>query len=137
MSNWPNVTKALRDYLRADTGVSALVGNRVFFGIPDRVAFPLVTVTRVAGGQDAGEAPIDRPIMQLDCWGIPGNGASAEDTANAVKSALEAIKGRTSLNADCVAFGASVMGAPFFPDPETGQPRVVLTVDMTAHAVPA
>lgn len=126
----------MRDYLRANAGVTALVGNRVFFGLPARCAFPAVVVRRVAGGQDPGEAPIDRPLLQIDCWGKPGNKANAHATAAAVRDALTAIHGRTT-QGSTVLFGAQVIGAVFSPDPETDQPRYSLSVDLTARAVPA
>jgi Protein of unknown function (DUF3168) len=135
MSNWPDCEGSMRDYLRADASLAALVGNRVFFGIPDRVAFPLVTVTRVSGGDDPSTIPIDRPLLQLDCWGRKGNKTEAFNVAAAVRDALFAISNTTSGTA--LLYGASVIGGVFFPDPETDQPRYVLTVELAARTVPA
>jgi hypothetical protein len=132
---WPDIEGALRDYLRADAGVSTLVGNRVFFGLPPRVAFPAVIIRRVGGGDDPSEAPIDRPLVAIDCWGKPKNKADAFALAAAVRDALTAIR-RTTQDST-VLYGANVIGAIFFPDPETDQPRYALTVDVTARAVPA
>lgn len=135
MSDWSDVEGDLRDYLRGVTALSTIVGNRVFFGIPARTAFPLVVVRRVAGGQDPGEAPIDRPLLQIDCWGSKGDKHGAYAAAAAVRDALTAL--RRTTQGGSVLFGAQVIGVVFVPDPETDQPRYSLTVDLTARAVPA
>lgn len=135
MTDWPDCEGALRDYLRADTALHALVGNRVFFGIPDRVAFPLVTVTRTAGADDPSTAPIDRAILTINCWGRKGNRLEAFQVAAAVHDALFAIANTTASAA--FLYGASVVGDGFSPDPETDQPRYYFTVELTARTVPA
>ncbi len=133
-SAWPDTEGALRDLLRADSGVSALAGNRVFFGLPAPVKFPADVVRRAGGGQDPGETPIDRPLVMIDCWGIPGDKAGAHAITAAVRDALSNIRSATTQGAT-VLYGANVIGAVFVPDPETDQPRYSLTVDVTARAV--
>jgi hypothetical protein len=74
----------------------------VFFGVPKgatEATFPLVTVSRVGGGDDFSEVPIDIALVQIDCWGgidDSGNGKKAEAVSllNAVRNACLAIRGR-------------------------------------------
>lgn len=133
---WPNVRQALRTYLRADTAVSAIVGNRVFYGVPHRGAtFPLISLPgQVGGGQDPGEAPIDRPLHQIDLWGAIPNGLDDLYTLEgAVRDALDSIRNATTIGS-VVLYGASLAGAVDLPDPADDRPRRILTVDITARA---
>jgi hypothetical protein len=68
----PDVEGGVRTFLRANAGVAAIVGQRVFFGVPKgatEATFPLVTVSRVGGGDDFSDVPIDVALVQIDCWG--------------------------------------------------------------------
>jgi len=142
---WPDVEGGLRAYLRADAGVSAIVGTRVFFGVPRRGAyFPLVAIQRIGGADDPSEAPIDRALMQVDCWGafadenahVRPNKAGAFVLAAAVRDALSAIRGATDIGEDVIAYGANVIGVAWLPA-EDDRPRYSLTVDLTARALVA
>ena len=136
----PDVEGAVRTWLRAQTGIQAVVVQRVFFGVPRNVSesdFPMITVARVGGGDDLGEAPVDRALIQLSCWGtIDANKnpikSSATAVVNAVRSAVRGVRGRTSLTAGVVAFGLNVESVVWLPDPENDRPRYVITVDVTA-----
>jgi hypothetical protein len=142
MSEFPDVEGALRAYLRADAGVSALVGQRVFFDVPRSTresSYPLITVARVGGGTDASDVPIDLALISIDVWGTldaSGNGDKAGATAvvNAVRSALEAMNGRTTLSAGVDAFGAQEAGVVWLPDPDNGRPHYTVTAEVTAIA---
>lgn len=131
---WPDVEGGVRDYLRADSAVSALVGTRVFFGVPKQAKFPLITVRRIGGPQDPSEAPLDLPLVQIDVWGEGNNKAQAHAVCAAVRDALDAIRSATSLNAGVVAYGANVENVTWFPDPADDRPRYVLTAQVTARA---
>jgi hypothetical protein len=135
VSNWPDVEGELRSYLRADAGVAALVGARVFFGVPKRAAeatFPLVVVRRVGGGQDGSDAPVDVALMQIDCWGsiANGNGLKAGATAlvNAVRSSLEAV----GTDSTAVLKGANVETVLWLPEADNDRPRYSVTAVVTA-----
>lgn len=134
--SWPAVKRAMRDYLRANTGVQSAIGNRVFFAVPARVKYPLVVVSRIGGGQDIGIAPFDRPLLDIHIWGNFGDEDELAPVVSAVRDALDAIQSGTALNASVIAFGASVIGAVELQDPDDGRPFVALTVDVTARAVP-
>lgn len=138
MSDWPDVEGGVRAYLRADTAVNALIGNRQFFAVPSNPTFPLLTVARVGGGQDAGtDAPVDLALVDITIWGeLDSNGygdkAGAWAVVNAVRSALEAISGRTTLTSGVIGHGAEVAGVVWAPDPDNGRPRYVVTAEVTA-----
>jgi len=142
---WPDVEGGLRTYLRADAAVSALCAQRVFFGVPRKGArFPLVTVQRIGGGDDPSEVPIDRALVQVDCWGafadetahVRPNKAGAFALAAAVRDALSAIRGATDIGEDVIAYGANVVSSQWLPDADD-RPRYSLTVDLTARALVA
>lgn len=136
MSTWPDVEGAVRDHLRADAGVTALVGQRVFFGVPRKATdatWPLVVVQRVGGGQDASDAPVDVALVQIDCWGqigADGNGRKAGATAlvNAVRSSLEAM----GTDSTAVLKGASVETVLWLPEVDNDRPRYAVTAVVTA-----
>lgn len=139
---FPDVEGALRTWLRAQPEVAARYGTRVFFGIPDSPTWPLLVVGRVGGGEDVSEAPLDLPMVQLDCWGrldTAGHGDKASCAAdkNAVRSALSRIRAVTELADGEVAFGAEVVSDLWSPDPDDKRPRYVLTVRLAAIAVAA
>lgn len=139
LETFPDVEGALRTWLRAQVSLTALVGQRVFFGVPKgatEVTFPLVTIQRVGGGDDPSTAPVDRPIIQIDCWGSldqSGNGRKAEATAlvNTVRALLQSIE-NTSLTATCRALGTTVESVIWLPDPDNDRPRYSVTAEVMA-----
>lgn len=142
--DFPDVEGGMRDYLRGHAVVSAIVAQRVWFGIPATPTWPLVTVQRVGGTDDLSEAPLDQALIQIDCWGRlyadtdkskqGGDKAQCDTLRRAVRRALWEIRGATALNAATVAFGATVQSDPFLPDPSNDRPRYVLTASIAARA---
>lgn len=131
---FPDVEGGIRDYLRANTGVAALVGTRVFFSIPDAPTWPLIVVREIGDTDDPSEAPIVATLIQIDCWADRRNKASANAVKRAVRAALYPIRSATALNAGTVAYGAEIVGGGFLPDPADDRPRYTLTVNVTARA---
>lgn len=135
-TNYPDPEGLIRDGLKADAGVVAIVGNRGFFGIPKRATeatFPLFTVARVGGGQALGDAPLDVALVQIDCWGsldARGNGLKAQCTAlvNAVRSSLEAMGTETRIAG--VELGVNVESVLWLPDPDNARPRYSITAEV-------
>lgn len=142
---FPDIEGGLRDYLRSHAVVSAIVFQRVFFGVPDKPTYPLLVVQRVGGADDPSEAPIDRALVQIDCWGrlfndsdkrkvAHGDKAGADALRRAVRKALWQIRGGIPVNATTVLYGASVESDPFIPDPANARPRYAITARVTARA---
>lgn len=135
--SYPDVEGALRTWLRGRAAVSALVGQRVFFGVPEKAStWPLVTVRRVGGGDDPGIAPVDRALVQIDVWGdidASGHGKKADATTlvNTLRAELSAVDRRTALSASVDALGISVESVVWLPDPDNDRPRYVVTAEVT------
>lgn len=132
----PDIEGGVRDHLRSYSPVTALVGQRVHFGVPDNATWPLITVQRVGGGDDPSEAPIDLPLVQIDCWGAERNKTQARAVANAVRKWARSVRGATALNADCIAYGVRVEADLWAPDP-ADRPRYSITALVTARAAVA
>jgi len=136
----PDIEGALRTWLRAQSPITALVGQRVFFGVPKgatEVTFPLITVQLVDASDDASEAPLTQALVQFDVWGSideSGNGKKAETTVvvNTLRSVLRTVRGRTALTASVAAFGIDAVGIGWSPDPDNDRPRYVVTAEVTA-----
>lgn len=129
----PDVEGALRSWLRSQSEISAVVSTRVFFGVPDDTAFPLISLFRLGGTDQTGEAPLDDALIQFDCWGGIKNKAQAFQVANAVRGVLRAMTPQL-LTPEVYGYGASP-SAPFWsPDPEDDRARYVVTASVTARA---
>lgn len=128
-----DIEGAVRTALRNDAGVSALVGQRVHFGVPSNPTWPLVTIRRVGGGDDPSEAPIDLALVQIDCWGADRNKTQARAVADAVRTWAGGVRRATALNGTVVAYGVAVESDLWAPDP-TDRPRYVVTAQVTARA---
>ena len=136
--DWPDVEGALRTYLRLNTDIQSVVGSRVFFGVPrnSENAFPCIMLTRIGGGQQGGDAPMDQPMIQFDCYAKTaeegGGRLQATQVAQALRKALSTIRGRTRLDANTVGWDPRVTGQVFSPLPGDDRPRILLTCVMTA-----
>lgn len=87
--------EALTNLLLADTGVTALVGNRVtWLARGQASALPAIVLSRVTGLPDytmAGPSGLVMSRVQVDCWGL--SYAAAKTAARAVKAALSGLGG--------------------------------------------
>lgn len=138
----PDVEGGVKTYLRAFAPLQTLIGQRVFLQVPGPTngtepTFPLVTVQRVGGGLDTGEAPIDQALLQVDVWGrLDTNGhpmwAELMGVVNAVRSALTVPIGRTAASNSVDIFGAQESGLVRLVDQANGRPRYSLTVQVSA-----
>lgn len=137
----PDVEGALVAFLKANTAVAALVATRVFYGIPKATpVWPLVTVARIGGGDDASDAPVDEGVLQVDCWGTistSGYGQKLPCTQlkNAVRSALRSFTGGV-LATGVYAGGITVQSDIWLPDPADDRPRYSLIVELAALSIP-
>lgn len=73
--------------LTGDTGVSAIVGSRVYpVVIPQKAALPCVTYLRVSGPQEmslSGHSGLESVRVQVDAW------AESYETAKSLASAIQ------------------------------------------------
>lgn len=126
---------AVRTWARAHAGIDAIVDGRVFFGVPEKTtagSWPMLVLRRVAGAPEPSIPPIDRAVIQFDCWGAPAKSlarkAQAASLAAAVVTAARELTAGTDMG-DAVGMGADVdLGPVWLPDPETDQARYVVDV---------
>jgi hypothetical protein len=67
-------------------GMSATVGDRVWYEIPPDPTLPFVVVQEIGGG-DTGVYPVTRPYMQIDCIAAPGDPGTADAIAGIITDA--------------------------------------------------
>lgn len=128
---FPDTEGACRTWLRTKTTLTAVVAQRIFFGVPDDASetdFPLITVQRLGGGGDASEAPLDVASLQIDCWGNLRGKAVVLALANAVRSEINELRTATAWDGTVTCLGATVENISFMVDPEDQRPRYSLTV---------
>jgi hypothetical protein len=128
--NWPDVEGGMKAYLMGK-------GLRAYLGVPagadkNPSLWPLISITRVGGGQDSSEAPLDLALIQFDVWGSVGGRVACWGYTAQLRTALDAINGATLLQGQTVAYGADVMSVAFFPDPANDRPRYVVTAQVTS-----
>lgn len=137
---YPDVEGALRTWLRLQPTLTAHVSTRIFFGVPkphSEQNYPMVIVTRVGGGGDTSDVPVDLATIQLDVWGrlgASGYGMKAEcrTTTNALRAVLEDLEaGNVDVNGTLL-HGANVTSDVWLPDPDDDRPRYSLTVSVAA-----
>lgn len=138
---FPDVEGALKDLLRTDADVLASpAGARTYLALPDDPSFPCVTVLRIAGGEDTGEAPVDVALVQVDIWGRVKRLSQSDEVRLAVRRALSKVRQRTPVTGKAVLWGATVRDDRRFPTPQAQdsdgaigeRPRYILTVQVTA-----
>lgn len=131
---WPDIEGALRTWLRNDADIQAVVGQRVFFGVPRNSAnaFPCIMLTRIGGGQNASEVPLDNPLVQFDIYGQKtsegGGRQQVTNIALELRKVLLKIRGRTRLNSTVSAFDVRVTSQVYSPLPADDRPRAIVVV---------
>lgn len=123
----PDTEYAVRQWLR--TFGDAVVGEAVFFGIPDEVPSKFVTLGRIGGGPSSGTTPLDGARLSLSAWGTSKK--EAGDIARALVDIFNAVEEEDIGNGVHV-YGANVDLLLWQPAADTGRPRYI--VDVTVHA---
>lgn len=130
----PDTDLVVREWLRTVTAVTTLVASgRIDMGTVADTADPSIAVTRVGGGDDASEAPVDVALIQIECWsGSSPSRTQAAAVKNAVRNALKTLRDAT-VGTTLLTGGAQVVSDLFVPDPANDRPRYVLTVSFNAR----
>jgi hypothetical protein len=131
--DYPDGEGSARSWARS-LNLSGL-GQRVFFGVPKKPAFPLVIVARVAGRPVRG-VPVDRPVIQFDVLGVtPEAGQTPSDKltlsaiADALVSEAESLASGTVVAPGVVCLGAEVENGPVWsPSPVDRRSRYSLDI---------
>lgn len=121
-----------RGWLRQHPYLTSLSG-RVFFRIPESPTYPLLRIYRAGGGNQPGDAPIEDVQVGIDIWG--GSYGDITTVANGLKAAMHSMPSGTKMGQSTVCLNGEVIGEVDSPDPDTGNPRKVLTVLLTTRSI--
>lgn len=116
---------ALRDGLAA-LAPSATVGTRVPNPRPDA----LVVVRRIGGARR--NLVVDSATLSIEAWGVTEE--DAHDLAQLARAVLKAAE-NTNQNSIVIYQVEEFAGPALLPDPDTEQPRYVLTVEIGTRGV--
>lgn len=136
---YPDVMIDVRDWLRAHpyltalqtTSGQSLLNRRVFLRIPKSVTYPLIRVYDAGTVNQTGEAPLEDAQIGLDIWGADHQNVA--DISRALKAAWHLMPPGTMIGATTVGLDADVIGSVDSPDPDTGNPRKIMTVALTCR----
>lgn len=119
------IDDALFQEMRDDAPIAALVGNKIFPGIPPPttkapyITFEEISFTRV--DHMDGATGLHQAIRRIDCWGSKAEEAIA--IAEAVRTALDAFRGAMGVTAQIDVRRASFVGKHDDPEaPPDGGP---------------
>lgn len=134
----PDIEGGLKAFFRANDPIAALVGNRVFLGMPigGPKKWPALVIHRIGGGPQDADYPMDLARIQIDVWHDTGNKIACQALAALVASTLINLPSGTLLSSAVRAFGFSQFTVPYVPDPETGRARYAVNCVAQAQAVP-
>lgn len=124
MSPGQDLQKVIFDRLVADTGVHAIVGDRIYDNAPPDAVFPYVSFGPSDVTEDDAECITGRiETVQIDCW------ARSNARINAVKPLADAVKAALHLFAGSMTTHALV-------EMRVDLMRVFMDADgLTAHGV--
>jgi len=136
--SFPNIKEAMKAYLPTVPQISALVGNRVFYSVPDVTLWPIIVIRGpVFGGPDNSDTPTVTPWFDFHCWAEPSPKGTrsrekqATDLALTLCGVLQGISGRVQVG-DTRILWAQVQAHLPLPDPDSGQARDVITAEISA-----
>lgn len=142
----PDVEALTITYLRGQTAITALVGTRIYSRIPRNPAWPLITVTIVAGTERIAHH-LDEITIQVDAWGYidtdPGAPPNSDHTVQThlIARTARAVLMRMPLTKHSRGIVSHVRTVrPAQPLPDTtyspARPRYSLDMAVTVHPPP-
>jgi hypothetical protein len=120
-------------YLRADSGVAALVDTRVSTELPAGFrAETRVQLFRTGGVPDPSDVAghLDRPSIQINAFGAT-KGQAFMVAAETIRAVIAAPK--ATFAGAVVSHATRVLGPIWSPDPDTDIPRYILGVVLWIH----
>ena len=122
----PDVERAVVQFLRASSDVSALVSQRVSTELPGSPTYPYVTVRLITGAEIIREH-FDAQQIQVDCWA--DSKASAALLARTVRAAVLTMRSATH-DQSVVTQVVTLTTPSWLPDTEVTPPRPRYTFDV-------
>lgn len=121
--------QALYDLLRADAGVAAIVGARVYDNVPESPVFPYITIGPGYGvPEDFDEIVAGTEWIQVDGWTREqGRLSGARELADAIKKAVHGAELSLSLHAEA---GVRVVLKRVMRDPDGKTGHAVVQVEV-------
>lgn len=127
----PDAEGVIRTYLRSVSGVTALLGQRIFFGVDDPSTYPIAIIQRIGGGLDSTEGLSGTALIQLDIYGNVHDKASAYAALSACVNALNDVRNYSTATTRLL--GVNVQSFAWLPDESE---RARYSVTMQAFVAP-
>lgn len=100
MSPSLELQQAIVPDLKAQSGIAALVGNRIYDNAPEGCAFPYVSWGRETSQNDDAQCIIGSEIaVQLDVWSRTPSSAECRRIVDAIKRRMEVAEYTLAVNA--------------------------------------
>ena len=133
-STIPDILPAIKTWL-GDLGIF----NGVYYRLPANVEKngPLfVRISRAGGGPGMdSEVPVATLRVTVEVWGLANSDYEAvRGTAVALEQAVHAVNGPNALGPGVIALGMNVLTGYDSPDPDTGWPRYIVMLSVTARS---
>lgn len=132
-----DVEALVSQYLRAQSEVTAFVGQRVYTALPDDKVFPLVRIVRIGGAPKMSRPLyVDSALLQIDVFG--GSKATTFDTVDAVREELAKLPDEAAVQPLGVVCGVRFGPLSYIPDEtfKPAKPRYVQGVTVTVRPAP-
>lgn len=133
MSDLPDVLPDAKAWLQS----LQIVGNRVFFRLPSRPSnSPFIRISRSGGGpQPNAEVGVTQPRVTVEIWGLMDTDYEAvRGAALAIEQACHDVNRPTPIGStETVLLGANVLSTFDSPDPDTGWPRIIMSLALDAR----
>lgn len=130
-----DLTEAMIEIFKNDTGVSELVSGRVYGESIPRVEIenqprPIIVIRDAGGLPRTGTGTTFN--ARFDIWSVAASDYEAKKLDGLMYDAAKAISRYTTIKG-CLVHSAGLSGGPtFLNDPDTGWPAVVRSINVTA-----
>lgn len=124
----PNPKVAARTGLLAQTALTALVAQRIYYAIPANPVYPLIVLTIVDADELRPETLTAR--VQADCWG-PGNTTQDALDTEAIAAVIRSVARNLVGTWGGASISNSVAGQAIpQPDSTTGRARMIVDLQL-------
>lgn len=124
----PNPKVAARTGLLAQTALTALVAQRIYYAIPANPVYPLIVLTIVDADELRPETLTAR--VQADCWG-PGNTTQDALDTEAIAAVIRSVARNLVGTWGGASISNSVAGQAIpQPDSTTGRARTIVDLQL-------